>query len=163
VLSCLSNKIVIKKPNPASGDEITGLLMNQWRFKLLYDGECPLCRREARFLQRRNRNGRLAFEDITAPGFDPSVYATTRQELMGVIHGVFPDGHIVKKMAVLREAYRAVGLGWVLAPTTWPGFRWLADRGYEWFARNRMAIGKIFGRHCHSESCVNPASKVARE
>ncbi|MEI9864440.1 MAG: DCC1-like thiol-disulfide oxidoreductase family protein [Limisphaerales bacterium] len=27
--------------------------MNEWRFKLLYDGDCPLCQREARFLQRR--------------------------------------------------------------------------------------------------------------
>ena len=36
--------------------------MNQWRFKLLYDGECPLCRREARFLGNRNRNGSLVFE-----------------------------------------------------------------------------------------------------
>lgn len=95
---------MIKKPNLASGDEITSGPMNQWRFKLLYDGECPLCRREARFLARRNCNGRLAFEDITAPGFDALVYGTTREELMGVIHGVFPDGRIVKKMAVFREA-----------------------------------------------------------
>ena len=136
--------------------------MNQWLFKLLYDGECPLCRREARFLQRRNRHGRLAFEDITAPGFDSSVYGTTREELMGVIHGVFPNGRIVKKMAVFREAYRAVGLGWVLAPTAWPGLRWLADLGYEWFARHRMAIGKFFGRQCDSDACLNPASKGSR-
>jgi len=126
--------------------------MNPWRFKLLYDGACPLCRREARFLQRRNRHGWLAFEDITAPGFDPSVYGTTRKELMGVIHGVFPDGRLVQRVAVFREAYRAIGLGWLLAPTAWPGLRWLADLGYEWFARHRLAIGKWFGRHCDSEN-----------
>ena len=154
---------MIKKPKPAAGDAMTGVPMNHWRFKLLYDGDCPLCQREARFLQRRNRNGRLAFENIASRGFDPSVYGTTREELMGVIHGVFPDGCIVKKMAVFREAYRAVGLGWVLGPTTWPGLRWLADRGYEWFARNRMAIGKIFGRQCDAGLCVGPAAKVGRE
>jgi predicted DCC family thiol-disulfide oxidoreductase YuxK len=130
--------------------------MNQWRFKLLYDGECPMCRREARFLEKRNHNGLLAFEDITAPGFDPAVYGTTHEELMRVIHGVFPDGRIIKRVAVFREAYRAIGLGWVLAPTGWPGLRWLADRGYEWFARNRMAIGKWFGRNCDSEACLAP-------
>jgi len=48
--------------------------MDFWRFKLLYDGKCPLCRREASFLQKRNRPGWLTFEDITAPGFDPAVY-----------------------------------------------------------------------------------------
>jgi len=130
--------------------------MNEWRFKLLYDGECPLCRREARFLQLRNRHGRLAFEDIAAPGFDASVYNSTREELMGVIHGVFPDGRMVKKVAVFREAYRAVGLGWLLAPTGWPGLRWLADLGYEWFARNRIAIGRIFGRQREKRTCGAP-------
>ena len=127
--------------------------MNNWRFKLLYDGECPLCRREAHWLQSRNRHGLLAFEDICAPGFDPALYHTTREELMGVIHVFFPDGRIVRKVEVFRQAYRAVGLGWVLAPTGWPGLRWLADRGYEWFARHRIQIGRIFGRKCNSGSC----------
>lgn len=82
---------------------------------------------------------------------------------MGVIHGVFPDGRIVKKMAVFREAYRAIGLGWVLAPTAWPGLRWLVDRGYEWFARNRIAIGRILGRQCDSNTCAMPVSKHPRK
>ena len=81
---------------------------------------------------------------------------------MGVIHGVFPDGRLIQRLAVFREAYRAVGLGWVLAPTAWPGLRWLADRGYEWFARNRMTIGKWFGRHCVSEACAMRAPKLPR-
>jgi predicted DCC family thiol-disulfide oxidoreductase YuxK len=127
--------------------------MNNWRFKLLYDGECPLCRREARWLQSRNRHGLLAFEDICAPGFDPALYHITREELMGVIHGVFPDGRVVRKVEVFRQAYRAIGLGWLLAPTGWPGLRWLTDRGYEWFARHRIQIGRIFGRKCNSGSC----------
>lgn len=130
-----------------------------WRFKILYDGECPLCSREARWLQRRDRHAQLAFEDITRPGFDPSVYHTTYAELMGVIHGVFPDGRIVKKVAVFREAYRIVGLGWLLAPTGWPGLRWLTDRGYEWFARNRMAFSRRFGRKCESGACALPGQK----
>ena len=115
--------------------------MNEWRFKLLYDGECPLCRREAQFLQRRDRHGRLAFEDIPAPGFNPKLYNTTEDDLMGSMHGVFRDGRRVKKVTVFREADRAIGLGWLLAPAGWPGLRWLADRSYEWFARNRIAVG----------------------
>jgi len=136
--------------------------MNHWRFKLLYDGDCPLCRREARFLEKRNRNGWLAFEDIAAPGFNPALYGATQEELMSVIHGVFPDGRLVQRVAVFREAYRAIGLGWVLAPTAWPGLRWLADRGYEWFARNRMGIGKWLGRGCDSAACVPAQSKNKR-
>jgi len=134
--------------------------MSQWRFKLLYDGDCPLCRREAAFLQRRDRHGVLAFENITAPGFDPVAYGTTQEALMGVIHGVFPDGRLVRKMAVFREAYRAIGLGWLLAPTSWPGLRWFSDHGYEWFARHRLGIGKMLGRSCYTGACTQPAPKT---
>ncbi len=123
--------------------------MNQWRFKLLYDGVCPLCCREVAFLRSKNRKGALLFEDISAPGFDPSVYGKSLEELMGVMHGVFPDGRMIQRVAVFREAYRAVGLGWLLAPTGWPGLRWLADRGYAWFARNRIRLGNWFGRRDH--------------
>jgi predicted DCC family thiol-disulfide oxidoreductase YuxK len=137
-------------------------LVTAWRFKMLYDGECPLCVREVRFLQRHNRHGWLAFEDIAAPGFDPAIYGTTREELMGVIHGVFPDGRLVKKVPVFREAYRAIGWGWLVAPTAWPGLRWLTDLGYEWFARHRIGIGKFFGRKCDSVACAAPAAKLPR-
>jgi predicted DCC family thiol-disulfide oxidoreductase YuxK len=125
-----------------------------WEFKLLYDGECPLCRREVMWLQRRNRDGRLACEDISAPGFAAARYGKRQEELMGVMHGVFPDGRIVTKVAAFRAAYRVVGLGWLLAPTAWPGLRPLADRGYEWFARHRVGLGKFFGgRACADGRC----------
>ncbi|MFZ0828309.1 MAG: DUF393 domain-containing protein [Verrucomicrobiia bacterium] len=128
--------------------------MSEWRFKLLYDGQCPMCRREAQWLRRRNRDGHLAFEDISAPGFDPSRYGITQAEVMGVMHGVFPDGRIVRKVEVFREAYRAIGLGWLLAPTGWPGLRWIADWGYRWFARNRISIGRFLGGgSCETGTC----------
>jgi len=94
--------------------------VKDWRFKLLYDGGCPFCLLEVRWLQRSNRHGHLAFEDVSSPEFVPSRYGATREELLGVIHGVFPDGRIVRKVEVFRQAYRAVGLGWLIAPTGWP-------------------------------------------
>ena len=135
--------------------------MSQWEFKLLYDGQCPFCRREAQWLQRRDRHGRLAFEDISAPGFDASRYGVTQAEVMGVMHGIFADGRIVRKVAAFREAYRVVGLGWLLAPTGWPGLRWIADRFYEWFARNRAGIGRFFGGPvCAEGTCEVPHDKT---
>lgn len=59
--------------------------LNVWRFRLLYDGECPFCRREVQWLRRRDRHGRLEFEDITLPDFDPARYRVTRRELLGVV------------------------------------------------------------------------------
>jgi predicted DCC family thiol-disulfide oxidoreductase YuxK len=126
-----------------------------WEFKLLYDGECP------RWLQRRNRKGLLAFEDVSAPGFDAAQYGTTRENLLGVIHGVLPDRILVRRVEVFRRAYRPVGLGWLLAPTDWPVLRGCCDALHAVFARHRVRIGRLFGRKCTSGKCsATPNRKV---
>lgn len=132
-----------------------------WEFRVLYDGECPLCAREIGMLRRLDAGrGRLDLEDIAAPGFDPARYGTTLHELMARIHGVLPDGTRVEGVEVFRRAYSAVGLGWLVAPTRWPLLRPLADAAYRWFARNRL---RLTGRRdaCTSDRCAVHSSRVA--
>ena len=110
-----------------------------WQIRVLYDGECPLCTREVRLLERLDkRRERIQFEDIAAPAFDPAAYGLDADTLMARIHGVLPDGSVIEGVEVFRRAYGAVGLGWLLAPTRWPGLRRLADAAYRIFARNRL-------------------------
>jgi predicted DCC family thiol-disulfide oxidoreductase YuxK len=112
-----------------------------WQIQVFFDGECPLCRREIDVLRRRDAGrGFIAFEDISAPGFDASRHGFEFAALMGRIHGVLPDGSVVEGVEVFRRLYAAVGLGWVLAPTRWPVLRPLTDAIYRWFARNRIRI-----------------------
>ena len=59
---------------------------------------------------------------------------------MGQIHGITWDGRIVRGLEVFRQAYDAISLGWLLAPTGWPWIRPFADLMYRWFARNRLRI-----------------------
>jgi predicted DCC family thiol-disulfide oxidoreductase YuxK len=113
--------------------------VEDWQIRVLFDGDCPLCAREVRVLRRLDRGrGRIDFEDIAAPGFDASRYGLGARDVMDRIHGVLPDGTVVEGMEVFRRAYGAVGLGWLLAPTRWPGLRRLADAAYRIFARNRL-------------------------
>jgi predicted DCC family thiol-disulfide oxidoreductase YuxK len=110
-----------------------------WRVKVLYDGDCPLCSREIGFLARRDRGrGRIQFEDVANPSFDPGVWGLDDQRVMARIHGVLPNGAVIEGVEVFRQAYAAVGLGWLVAPTRWPGLRHLADLAYRIFARNRL-------------------------
>jgi len=127
--------------------------VSTWQIEILFDGDCPLCRREIRWLERMDRGReRIRFEDIAAPDFDPTRYHRTKAELMARIHGALPDGRVVEGLEVFRRAYGAVGLGWLLAPTRWPGLRRLAEAAYRWFARNRL---RLTGRAaaCDSGSC----------
>ena len=110
-----------------------------WGIRVLYDAECPLCVREIGFLERRDRGrGKIQFEDISDPDFDPGRYGLTAEQVMARIHGVIPDGSVVEGVEVFRRAYSSVGLSWVVAPTRWPGFRSLAELCYRVFARNRL-------------------------
>jgi predicted DCC family thiol-disulfide oxidoreductase YuxK len=131
---------------------------DEWRIKVLYDGDCPLCTREISFLSRRDRGaGLIQFEDIASGIFDPAKYGLDHQVVMARIHGVLPDGTVVEGIEVFRRAYDAVGLGWLWAPTRWPFLRPLAERAYQIFARNRL---RWTGRDeaCDSGQCQAPGS-----
>ena len=110
-------------------------------------GEVALLRR----LDRGRR--RIAFEDIAAPGFDPGRYGLDAGGVMARIHGVLADGTVVEGMEVFRRAYAAVGLGWLLAPSAWPGLRRLFDAAYRLFARNRLRWTGRAGVACEAERC----------
>ncbi len=112
---------------------------------LLYDASCPVCSLEMDHLRARSHDGALRFVDITAPGFDAAAFGCTLEALNAEIHGVWPDGTVIRGVPVLRLAYEAAGLGWVMRPTTWPVVQPLADAGYRVFARHRIAISRLVG------------------
>jgi predicted DCC family thiol-disulfide oxidoreductase YuxK len=130
-----------------------------WQLMLLYDGDCPMCRREVAWLQRRDRVGNLALADVAAVGFNPSRFGLTREEAMSQLHGIRRDGTLVWGMEAVRAAYQAVGLGWLVAPTRLPGMRALSDLAYRWFARNRLALGRLLRRTCPTGGCSLPTKK----
>ena len=109
---------------------------------LLYDANCPVCSLEMDHLRSLNAEGRLQFVDISAPGFDPAPYGVTLAAMDAEIHARRADGDVIKGVQVLRLAYEAVGLGWVLRPTAWAPLRGLSDVGYRLFARHRRRISR---------------------
>ncbi len=112
---------------------------------LLYDASCPVCSLEMDHLRARSRDGALRFVDIAALDFDAAAFGCTLDALNAEIHGVWPDGSVIRGVPVLRLAYEAAGLGWLMRPTTWPLVQPLADAGYRVFARHRIAISRVAG------------------
>lgn len=136
--------------NEVGGREVP---TTHWHLKVLYDGQCPFCLLEVRWLGRWNSLGYLAFEDISDPAFDPGNYGLTDEQVMGTLHGVLSDGTIIRGVEVFRQAYRALGLGWLVAPTGWPVLRPLFDTAYRLFARHRVRLGALIGRRCQNGTC----------
>jgi predicted DCC family thiol-disulfide oxidoreductase YuxK len=126
---------------------------SRYKLKLLYDGDCPFCRRDVQWLLQQDRGGMLAAEDIVAIGFNAARYGLTQAQVMGALHAVLPDGRIVRGMEAIRQAYQTVGLGWLVAPTRLPIVRPVADMLYRLFAANRVRLGRLFGRRCGRERC----------
>lgn len=129
---------------------------------LFFDGECPVCRTEMQSLRLRDAAGRLRFDDLRAPGFVVPAGATL-EHMLTTIHARTADSRLVTGVKTLRLAYRAVGLGWLVAPTTWPGLRGASERAYLWFARHRFAMPAWLGfagfglrsrkAHCDDSTC----------
>ena len=150
---------------------------NIYPLTIFHDGDCPICRFEVANLQHHNQANTLQFIDITSPGFNPAHYGMTHEDFSAQIQAQCADGTFVSGVKVFQLAYRAVGLGWVVAPTHWKALAYPTHLLYRLFARNRNGIGRHFGwffeyltaritekniRQCRTESCsINPTAPAA--
>ncbi len=125
-------------------------------FEVFYDGDCPLCLREIRMLQRMDRKrGRIQFTDIASADFDAASVGRSYGELMEEIHGRLPDGTLVTGVEVFRRLYSAVGLGAPVALTRLPGVTHALDLGYRLFAKNRLKLtGRCVDGVCSVDGAV---------
>ena len=107
------------------------------------DGSCPICAIEMGALRRRDREHRLRWVDISAPGFDAADHGFEHRDLDAVIHGVRGDGSVVRGLDVPRLAYGAAGLGWLVAAPRHPWLRAPSDAAYPLFARHRHIVSRL--------------------
>ena len=120
-----------------------------WEIRILFDAECPLCAREGRLLERLDDGrGRIQLEDLSSPEFDASKYGLDQETVEARIHGVLPDGTVVEGVEVFARAYAAVGVSWIATLSQWRGVRWILDRLYLLFAKNRLRLTGRTPRQC---------------
>jgi len=131
---------------------------------LLFDGGCPLCLREVRFLESRDQarhpgEPRIAFVDINTLDYNPADHAgISYAAAMGRIHAITADGSVLRDVAVFRRAYELSGLGWLYAPTAWPLLGPLVNLAYGLWADWRL---RITGRPSLEELCRQRGGRCA--
>ena len=113
-----------------------------WKVKLLYDGDCPLCMREVRFLQKKDQGrGLVNLVDIADNNYNPDEHCDIDyRSAMGRIHAILPDGSILRDLEAFRYVYEVLGMGWVYAVTKLPLIGKIANLVYSIWAKLRLRL-----------------------
>lgn len=115
-------------------------MTNDTRFRVFFDGKCPLCRREIDWLRHRDVRQQVEFIDFTDVGFNAAAWGKTHRQLIDQIHGMTPQGCWVTGVEVFRHLYSAAGFGVLVSISRFPIVRPFLDFGYRMFARHRTRL-----------------------
>ncbi len=123
----------------------------------LFDGGCPLCLRETRFLKKKDSLNKINFIDINNDNYNPSLYKNiSYAEAMSNLHGILEDGDIIKGLDVLAYSYELIGLGWVYYPLKIVFLAPFLKLLYQYWAKYRL---KITGRSNLEKLCTSECKK----
>ena len=124
---------------------------------VLFDGECPFCRKTISLLKRLDWLQQLTFQNCreterlpkTSPPLDPA-------RMIEEMHLVTPDHKAVYSgFKAFRWIAGRIPLLWALVPLMYlPGIPALGQRAYLWIAKNRFNLVP-----CHNGVCQIPSSK----
>ena len=116
------------------------------RTTVYYDGACPLCRREIEFMRARDRDDRLAFEDVaTEDGRLPE--GRTRDEALARFHVRSSDGTVRDGADAFVHMWRELpALRPLAAVARLPGATWVLERLYRQFLKVRPRLQAIARR-----------------
>ncbi len=117
---------------------------------VLYDGGCPLCRREIGLYQRISEDAPLRFCDISRPNADVDAdqqslpAGLTRAQLLARFHVQRDDGLLFSGAAAFVQLWQTLpGWRWLARLSRLPGMLWLMERCYRGFLRVRPAVQRL--------------------
>lgn len=122
---------------------------------VVYDADCGVCQASVAWARRRDARGRLRF--VANDGELPEgVSLEETEHTVVVLDGRRKWTRAGATARVLRELPFWRVAGWVLRI---PGLRWIADRAYDRFARNRHRVSAALGLR----SCAVPQRDEQRK
>jgi predicted DCC family thiol-disulfide oxidoreductase YuxK len=129
-------------PDPAAEDGAPALTV-------LYDGACPLCRREIslyRGLQPLGQAAPLCFADVSDAAL-PLPPGTTQAQLLARFHVRLRNGELLSGAQAFLALWAALpGWRWLALAGRLPGAAWLMERSYRRFLRWRPLLQRWAAR-----------------
>lgn len=113
---------------------------------VLYDGACPMCRREIGLYRELESDTPLCFLDISDPALALPP-GTTREQLMARFHVRGGDGQMLSGAEAFLALWATLpGWRWLARLGRWPGVAWLMERAYRFFLRWRPSLQRWAAR-----------------
>jgi predicted DCC family thiol-disulfide oxidoreductase YuxK len=113
---------------------------------VLYDGACPLCRREIGIYSVLEPNTPLCFADVSDAAL-PLPPGTTREQLLARFHVRSADGELLSGAQAFLALWAALpGWRWLARVARLPGAAWAMERVYRRFLRWRPTLQRWASR-----------------
>ena len=107
---------------------------------VLYDGACPLCRREIGVYRGLQSSAPVCFADVSDAA-QPLPPGTTREQLLARFHVRDTDGRLLSGAQAFLALWAALpGWRWLARVGRLPGAAWAMERVYRLFLRVRPAL-----------------------
>ena len=113
---------------------------------VLYDGACPLCRREIGVYRGLQPDTPICFADVSDTA-QPLPPGTTRPQLMARFHVLDANGQLLGGAQAFLALWTTLpGWHWLARIGRLPGVAWLMERAYLAFLRFRPALQRWAAR-----------------
>lgn len=110
---------------------------------VLYDGSCPLCRREIGVYRGLKANSPVCFADVSDAA-QPLPIGTTREQLMARFHVRGADGRLLSGAKAFLALWATLpGWRWLALVGRVPGVAWAMERAYLLFLRVRPLLQRV--------------------
>jgi predicted DCC family thiol-disulfide oxidoreductase YuxK len=111
------------------------------RLTVYYDGACPVCSREVEIYDRIDRAGTIGWHDVSESEGGLGRDGVTQCDALARLHARLPDGQIVTGVEAFIAIWERLPGFRLLAPLARRHpFRWLLERGYDWYAPRRTRL-----------------------
>lgn len=138
-----SGRLLRSQMSSAADTNREGRKLFDETINMLYDSKCNLCMHEVNMLAKMDKEGKIKFTDLEDPDYDGSnpVNGGVSYEIgMTKMHAVKQNGEVITGVAVFRELYDAVGMGWLYRFTEFPIIGPAVDSLYDKWAKYRTQL-----------------------